>query len=174
MARSLTTLRLCLAGPHPADTLLARFNTALCDHNARGTFVTLLAGFIDARSGDLSYLNAGHHSSVVVASDGTVRVLPRPLGLVAGVLPDAPFEMAGTQLAAGEILVAFTDGVTEAADAEGRQFGEARVLEVLRDARPTSAQSAIDALLAAQTRFIGNAQRNDDVTLLAIRFKSGT
>lgn len=169
MARSLATLRLEVLSNQPYESLLDRFNQALCEHNAHSTFVTLFAGFLDTKRHELAYFCAGHHASLMVSPDGTVAALPRPNGLVAGALPEADYALAYYPMQVGDILVAFSDGVTEAQNATKEFFGEARVVAALAAARPRTAAAAMTAIRDALTRFTGDAPQFDDITVLALR-----
>ncbi|MGH8598157.1 MAG: PP2C family protein-serine/threonine phosphatase [Gammaproteobacteria bacterium] len=170
MARSLATLRLAVVSGQPHATLLARFNDAMCEHNAHSTFVTLFAGFLDTRHGALTYFSAGHHAALVVTNDGRVISLPRPNGMVAGAIEGAAYELAHYRLAVGEILVAFSDGVTEAQNTAEEFYGEARLSETLRAARPTTATAALCAVQESLATFTAGAAQFDDITLLAVRY----
>ncbi len=169
MARSLTTLRLGVASGQPYDSLLTRFNNAMCEHNPHSTFVTVFAGFIDTADGTLMYFDAGHHAALVISPMGEVTALPRPPGMVAGVLSDSPFLPARYRLKKGEVLFAYTDGVTEAQNAQGEFFGEERLMASLADARRDSATAFIDSVRDAIAAFVGARTPADDITLLAVR-----
>ncbi len=169
MARSLATLRLGVVNGQPHRTLIARFNDALCEHNEHSTFVTLFAGFLNIQNGELAYFSAGHPAALLISRDGAVTALPRPAGMVAGAFPGAVYEQAHYRLAAGDILVVFTDGVTEAQNHAGKFFGEERLLKVLVTARPRTAAEALQAIRDALAEFTADAPRFDDITILAIR-----
>lgn len=169
MARCLATLRLEALSRLPYETLLERINVALCEHNPRATFVTLFAGLIDIRRGELAYFCAGHHAAILVRPDGSAVPLPRPPGMVAGALPEADYSVAHHALQAGDLLIAYSDGVTEAENEKREQFGEERVLAALRAARPRTADEALAVLRAALAQFVGSAPPADDTTILALR-----
>jgi phosphoserine phosphatase RsbU/P len=169
MARSLATLRLGVVSGQPHSTLIARFNDALCEHNEHSTFVTLCAGFLNTQSGELAYFSAGHHAALLISPDGAITALPRPAGMVAGAFPGAVYEQAQCRLAVGDILVAFTDGVTEAQNHAGQFFGEERLLKALVAAHPTTAAAALQAIRNALAEFTADAPQFDDITILAIR-----
>lgn len=170
MARSLATLRLEVVSGRDEDGLLARFNDAMCEHNVHSTFVTVFAGFLDTRDGQLRYFNAGHHDSLVISPDGRVTPLPRPEGMVAGFMPGCPYELARYPLSPGDIVVAFTDGVTEAQNDAREFFGEARLREVLQVVRPRRAEDVLAAIRAALRGFTRDAPQFDDITVLALRY----
>lgn len=170
MARSLTTLRQEVTGDRAADSLMTRFNDAMCEHNAQSIFVTMFASFVDARSGELAYFNAGHDAGLVISPGGAIRALNRPQGPIAGVVAGVEFGMARDRLAPGDILFAYTDGVTEAHDGAKHLFGQERLLTTLRAARPTRAADALQAVNAAVAEFVGDAAQSDDITIVAVRY----
>ncbi len=170
MARSLTTLRQEVTGGRAPDTLMTRFNDAMCEHNAQSIFVTMFAGFLDTQSGELAYFNAGHDAGLVISPDGAIRALDRPQGPIAGVISGIEYGMARNRLAPGDILLAYTDGVTEAHDSAKCLFGEERLLDALRAARPTHAADALHAVHAAVEAFAGDAPQSDDITIIAVRY----
>ncbi len=170
MARSLATLRLGVVSGQSHDTLVARVNNALCEHNTHSTFVTLFAGFLDLRSGELAYFNAGHHAALLLSRTGGVTELPRPEGIVAGAFVGADYGTARYALQRGDMLIAFTDGVTEAQNPSGEFFGDARVRETLASARPSTADEAVTALRTALENFTVDAPQYDDITILAVRY----
>jgi sigma-B regulation protein RsbU (phosphoserine phosphatase) len=173
MARSLATLRLEVLSGRPYETLMPRFNEALCEHNAHSTFVTLFAGFVDIQRGQLTYFSAGHHASLLMSADGTVTALPRPEGLVAGAIAGADYALAHHPLQAGDMLIAFSDGVTEAQNLDKQFFGQTGVLAALSAARPPTARAALTAIQEAVRRFTGAAPQFDDITVLALRMIGG-
>ena len=169
MARCLATLRMEVLSGRSHDTLMSRFNCELCEHNARSTFVTLSAGVLDIPRRELTYFSAGHHAAMIVSPSGDVAALPPPGGVVAGALPEAPYSCARYTMRPGDILVMFSDGVTEAHNAAHEFFGETRIADALSAARPQTAAAARAAILEAITAFTGSAPQFDDITVLALR-----
>ena len=137
----------------------------------RGTdpmhFVTGFIGCLNPATGRLRYVNAGHPSPLV-AGPGGVRALAST-GLPFGILPDATYEVGEADLAPGELLAAFSDGITEAGCA-GRFFEETRLREVLAEvARAEPLAAARAALVRRVDEFLDGAPRSDDITLVLIR-----
>ena len=170
MARSLATLRLGVVSGRPHSTLIARFNDAMCEHNVHSTFVTLFAGFLDIRSGELAYFCAGHHAALLMTADGGITALRRPEGMVAGAFPGVFYEVAHRHLGVGDILFVYTDGVTEAQDQGAQFFGEERLVAALAVARPMTAAAALRVVQDALANFTAGAPQFDDITMLAVRF----
>ena len=168
MAVTRSLLRAAAAGGRsPAQTVADANRLAALDA-ADGMFVTLWYGVLRP-DGRVDYVNAGHNPPIVVRADGRVERLPRT-GILVGWDAGAPFEEAGVALAPDDLLVAFTDGVTEARDPGGREFGEGRLLEVVSANRDADAQTVLDAVRAALDAFVADAPAHDDCTLVVARF----
>jgi sigma-B regulation protein RsbU (phosphoserine phosphatase) len=134
-------------------------------HGSASMFATVFFGLLDPATGSLLYVNAGHESPFVVGG-GAVRARLAPTGPALGMLPELTFGEREETISKGELLLAFTDGVTEAKGGEGF-FGETRLLTVLAEphASAESLLSELDARLAAH---VGGVERSDDVTVLAV------
>jgi sigma-B regulation protein RsbU (phosphoserine phosphatase) len=146
--------------------LCDRINKVLCNNIASDKFVTLFYGELDAANGLLEYCNAGHLEPVVVRSDGEAEVL-RGGGLVLGVLPTAKYENASVDLSCGDRMVLFTDGISEAETVACEEFGEQRVMDLVRQNLQLTAEQLKSLLLQRVDEFCGS-QLRDDATLIVI------
>jgi phosphoserine phosphatase RsbU/P len=170
MARAMTLLRMeALRGAPPAE-ILSRVNEQLCENNDAGMFVTLFCGVLDVKSGAFDYSNAGHNPPLTGAANRDFARLAVPRGLVAGMIEGAVFKDAHSALAPGDVLLLYTDGVTEAMNPENELYGEERLLSLLDAARFRSAQSLVNAVRKDVVAFATGAAQSDDITLLAIRY----
>ncbi|MBL8056658.1 MAG: SpoIIE family protein phosphatase [Anaerolineales bacterium] len=149
--------------------VLERVNAHLLETNAEGLFVTVLYGLLNCRTGAFTYARAGHDTPRLVAPDGTPLELPFAVGEPLGILPAPALDEQTVQLPAGGLLLLYTDGVTEAWDAQSRPFGEGRLDAVLRDQAPAPAQAVCERVRQAVAAYRGPAPQADDVTLLAAR-----
>jgi sigma-B regulation protein RsbU (phosphoserine phosphatase) len=136
-------------------------------HRASSMFSSLFFGFLDPDNGTLSYVNAGHEAPIVFRADGAVEQLEVTGGVI-GLFRGAPMELAATRLERGDLLFAYTDGVNEAKDSDGRQFTEARLLAlpVTADTRADELLQSVDSRLA---EFRGSAEQSDDITMIALK-----
>lgn len=150
--------------------LLAKVNRELEDGNALAMFVTLFCAKLDFATGELWFSNAGHNPPLILRASGAVEWLEVPPGTVLGALPGSTFTTLRMVLAPGDALVAYTDGVTEALDPEGRMFTEARLEEALRGLAGAAPRQVVEALDASVRAFARGAVQSDDVTLLVVRF----
>jgi len=130
-------------------------------------FATVLCGRIDPRSGQCTLANAGHDSPLWLHSDGRVESIAVEAGPPLGFEVSQQFPLWHGRLEPGASLIAFTDGVTEAFDADNQAYGSERLLAALRPGY--SAQDNCRHLIAEVHEFAGAAAQSDDITVLAIR-----
>jgi sigma-B regulation protein RsbU (phosphoserine phosphatase) len=140
-----------------------------------GLFVTAFYGIIDPGSGMLAYCNAGHNPPLLISTrDGSAVRELRRTGIALGAVEDQAWQQSTVEIAPGDVLLLYTDGITEAQDPNGRFFGPDRLLGSLQASLHSSAaevpyaQSIQDALLAEIHAFVGNAPQFDDITLVVM------
>jgi sigma-B regulation protein RsbU (phosphoserine phosphatase) len=150
----------------PPDQLCWRLNSLLCRNMASDRFITFFYALLDGPSRSLWYANAGHNAPVVMHKDGSHDRLQEG-GIVLGVFPDQQFASGTVQLEAGDRVVLFTDGVTEAGNLGGEEFGDARLLNLLAEHRMAGAQGLQKTILDAAAEFCDN-NWHDDATLLVL------
>jgi len=169
MALSRTAIRTAALGiSSPAETL-RRANRILMEDSRSGMFVSVFYGLLDLESGLLTYARAGHNPPLWVrAADHSITPLAAP-GIVLGIVDNPEIAEESVQLAVGDILVAYTDGVTEAVDEENQEFGEERLKQVLANATDHSAGSLISLIDAAVRVFTGERPQFDDMTLIVAK-----
>jgi len=136
-------------------------------HGDSGMFATLFFGILDPQSGKLAYINGGHEPPLIVRS-GVVRETLYKTGSAVGVVMDCHFELRETQLDAGDIFFAFTDGVPDCSNPDSEFFGRERLLEILLRFDGT-APELVENIETALRQYIDGATQFDDITLLAIR-----
>ena len=172
MARSMTLLRMEALRDLPPREILSRVNDALCVDNDAGMFVTVFCGVLDTASGVFAYSNGGHNPPLCDAGDGGYAYMRPPRGLVLGVAAGAPFGAAELRLQPGNSVLLYTDGVTEAANADELMYSEERLLDCLRTlAQPASAGAIVAALRADVESFVAGAEPSDDITMLVLTFR---
>jgi sigma-B regulation protein RsbU (phosphoserine phosphatase) len=145
--------------------LCAKVNGLLCENIATGKFVTFLYGILDSQARTFQFCNAGHLYPILV-SGGSARALEQG-GAVLGVFPQWQYEDAAFALSAGDRLFLFTDGITEATGADGKEFEEAGIAAFAEANGALSARELNSRLLAQVTSFC-SAQFQDDATLMVI------
>jgi sigma-B regulation protein RsbU (phosphoserine phosphatase) len=135
-------------------------------HADANIFATVFIGVVDLKEGILTYINAGNEPPLVLRAGGSCEPLPTG-GPVVGIIPQAAFRVGEVALGKDDLLIAFTDGIPDALNAEGQAYGGDRL------ARALGGDRAPDALLQRVQQdlfgFIGQANQFDDITLLALR-----
>jgi sigma-B regulation protein RsbU (phosphoserine phosphatase) len=156
------------ADASPAS-VCGKLNTFMCGNVACGKFISFFYCIVDARDRSLFYENAGHCPAQLIRRSGETLSLSGE-GAVLGVLPDWNYRNNRLQLESGDHLILFTDGVTEAEDAYGTEFGEERVVRALQNAAGHSAEEVRRALMEAVTGYCsGNFRDDATVVVLAVQ-----
>lgn len=156
-----------LASPSLApEGLCARLNSLVCHNTGNDRFITFFYAQLDGPARLLRYTNAGHNAPIVLRRDGSHERLQEGGGVL-GVFPQQKFAAGVAQLAPGDRVIFFTDGVTEASDPAGEEYGEDRLLRVLLDNRAETARSLQEKILAAAGEF-SCGRWHDDATLLVL------
>jgi sigma-B regulation protein RsbU (phosphoserine phosphatase) len=148
------------------DLLCRRLNSLIYRNTASDRFITFFYAQLDGPARRLAYVNAGHNAPFVVRAAGSHERL-RDGGTVLGVVAFPDYELGTAQLSPGDRVVLFTDGVTEACNPVGEEFGEVRLLRLLEDHRTLSADELQAKILAAAGEFSGGRWQ-DDATLLVL------
>ncbi len=162
------------AGSHDSlvDTISA-VNRYLADNIPPNRFITLFYAELDPDSGAVSFLNAGHNPPLIVHSAGTVEQLASG-GLPLGIKRDADYREGRTQLQQGDVLVIYSDGVTEATSPSGEEFGATRLYEVVARNVDASAAGIRDRIESALTKFSQGTRAVDDITLVIVKRQAET
>ncbi len=160
-----------LASSHagvPPEQAMARLNRFFLERTEGEKYATIFYATLEA-SGILRYVNAGHCPPLLVRAAGGIENLAAS-GLPAGMLEEAEYEARDVTLRPGDMLVLYTDGLTEAEDADGIPFGEGGLLEVVRANAVGGCRALHAALEQAVTRFAQGTVQKDDMTLMVIEY----
>jgi sigma-B regulation protein RsbU (phosphoserine phosphatase) len=149
--------------------LMARVNASLIRRSIQNRFATVFYGAL-APDGRLVYCNAGHNPPVLLQRRGVTRL--ETGGLILGLFPQATYDEETLALEDGDLLVVFSDGVTEAFNAAGEEFGEPQMLACLEGHRGCEPAILLQKILSAVQTFAASAAQSDDVTALVLRYKS--
>jgi serine phosphatase RsbU (regulator of sigma subunit) len=169
MAMARSVLRREVAGGAPPGAVLDATNTAMFgDLVNAGLFITMFCACYDPATGRLAYANAGHNPPMLARATGDVLELDAD-GAAIGFLEQVDFEELTVDLAAGDCLLLYTDGVNEAQDPAGEQFGEERLSETVSALAPAGADAVVDGIVEALNDFTGGGHQGDDITLVALR-----
>ncbi len=154
------------AGLHGTE-LLAKLNSYLCTTIPSNSLITLFYGELDTWTGDLRFINAGHNAPFLLRQKGASERL-HSTSVVLGVVKDCPFKSGQARLDAGDRLLVFTDGVSEAFNAHLEEYGETRLAEFLRDHLDLRQDQLIEGLIAEVLNFCGSVKPSDDMTLMLV------
>ena len=168
MMSSRTLLKGAAIGSVDPGEAIREVNELLYDENESLMFVTVLYSIYDPASGILTYSNGGHDAPMLVRSDGTTTLLPLTGGVALGIAPDQKFLSRTVQLEPGDTVVFYTDGVTEAMNGDGEQFGLRRMSDVFAASPPRNSEQAAQAMFDAVKAFVGDTPQSDDITCLAL------
>jgi serine phosphatase RsbU (regulator of sigma subunit) len=138
-------------------------------HGHTSMFSTVFIGIISLRDGRLTYINCGNEPALLVGSEGTVREL-WPTGPIVGVIPNAEFSAKEVVIGENDILLAYTDGVTDALNSSERAFGRGRLVDLLKG-EGLPCEDLLKNIAGQLQEFIGEADQFDDITALAIKKK---
>ena len=150
-----------------ASRIVHSMNKQASRGNDAGMFVTLFVGVLDLSTGMLRYCNAGHEHPLVVTGK-SVRTLNAKSSLPIGAMEETRYVEQETQLAPGDMVMLFTDGLTEAMNSENSLFGRERVAQVISGETP---QQLLDNMSQSVAGFVRGAEQSDDLTMLAIRYR---
>ena len=151
--------------------ILNRTNEALSTNNQVQMFVTVWLGMLEISTGKLTTANAGHEYPILKRADGSFALVKDIHGFVIGGDPDSEYKEYEIQMHAGDKLYVYTDGVTEATDAEGEMFGTERLLDALNQKGEESPEDIINQVRSSVKGFVKDAEQFDDLTMLCIEYK---
>jgi serine phosphatase RsbU (regulator of sigma subunit) len=169
MAQTASLLRLGSEHSDNPSQLLRNVNHYLLKRNAPGMFVTLIYGILDCRTGELSYTRAGHPPPVVLNAQGEVIKIPMLAGQPLGLFDSAALDVQEVVLPPGGLILLYSDGLSEAADPQGQEFGVGRIVQVLSDQRLESASQICHLLWEAMTAHSGEMHHQDDFVTVVVK-----
>jgi serine phosphatase RsbU (regulator of sigma subunit) len=161
-------LRVLVEDTENPATLVMRLNKITCSNCPSNRFITFFFSVLDPATGHLSFANAGHNPPILVRTSGEVEMLDGG-GPVLGVLAIAPYSEQQARLGPGDLLVVYSDGVTEAANIAEEEYGEERLIEVLKRRRTDSSDTIVNAVMESVNQFTSGAPQADDITLVVAK-----
>jgi sigma-B regulation protein RsbU (phosphoserine phosphatase) len=158
----------------PPDKLVSRINDVIYKNTDTEKYITFFFGKIDLQTLEMKYVNAGHNPPFLVHADGSSEELSEG-GIILGMMPDVHFKIGLCRFKPGDILMLYTDGVTETMTIDEEEYEEHRLLGFLQSRKPDESPARINqALIADLKSFAGKAPQIDDITLLTLRIKNGS
>ena len=158
--------------PEDLGVVMSRLNRLTATNCPSNRFITFFMCLLDGSTGELILSNAGHNPPLLLRANGDVEWLEEG-GCVLGILPMAKYEAARRQMDLGDVLVVFSDGVTDAMNPEGDEFGEARLAAVVHEHRTQSSGEMVQAVNRAIAEWASGSPLPDDLTLLVARRCAG-
>jgi phosphoserine phosphatase RsbU/P len=169
MANVQATLRALVSLELPLPELTKRMNNLIYNSTSTDRFITFFWGILDTQKNTFTTINAGHNPPYLVSNDGIFSRFEKG-GIILGVLPTSiEYEEEITEIHPGDLIVLFTDGVSEAMNAEGREFGEERIERTLRNTHTESVEKILFQLQTSVREYILGAPQSDDITLLLLK-----
>jgi serine phosphatase RsbU (regulator of sigma subunit) len=166
MASLQASLRTLSAGSDPLGTRLVAVNRLLLEASEPSRYATLFVGEYDDASRRLQYVNCGHNPPLVVRASGALERL-QPTAMVVGLVEEWSCTLEEVALDPGDVLVVYSDGISEALDEREREFGDARLAEAVAACRERSVPEILDAVYAAVRRFSSGEQADDQTLVIA-------
>lgn len=169
MADSRSIVRASVSIPTEPANAITSANRLISADSANGMFVSLFYGKLDIESGNLTYVNAGHNPPYFYQAETDTFSEFERTGLALGIESEAEFEERTVQLKQGDFLLLYTDGVTEATNAEQDLYGKDRLNKLLNHHRKSSANKIKAAIEGTITEFIGDISPSDDITMMIVK-----
>ena len=168
MMSSRTVLKGAAIGMTNPGGVLREVNDFLCADNEAMMFVTVFYAVYDPATGELTYANGGHNLPVIIHADGASTVTPGTSGIALGIMPGAEYQEHTITLDPGDTVIFYTDGVTEAVNETGDEFGMERLAAIFADGTRLDCGSATRAVFDEVADFAGEAPQFDDITCLVL------
>jgi sigma-B regulation protein RsbU (phosphoserine phosphatase) len=162
------TLHAMMTAEIPFEQIVFRINNFIHQNTTLDKFITAFFAIFDREKATITSINAGHNPPYIFHSDGTFETFSEG-GLLMGMFPNAPYKSESKQLRDGDVVVLYTDGVSEAMSAASEEFGEKRLEEIIRAGLNTSAAGMIEAISNAVKKHTEGAPQSDDITLVVLR-----
>jgi serine phosphatase RsbU (regulator of sigma subunit) len=155
--------------PAAVNELVAQLNRAVCRNAADDKFITFFYGEIDLPSGLLRFCNAGHNPPLLIRADGGEVERLSGGGMILGFDPEVQYTTSETGLGPGDLIVGYSDGVTESVNTGAEEFGEQRLIDTAKSCGGISVEEIRGRIDGAVERFVGEADMFDDYTLVLVR-----
>lgn len=153
------------------DDVFTAANNELCSENDAGMFVTAWQGSVDLASGQLYFANAGHNLPAIKRQGGKFEYLKQKVNLVLAGMEDIPYGLNENEIHPGDIIFLYTDGVTEATNAENELYGDDRLIEALNAKDFEDTREICDFIMEDVNAFVKDAPQFDDITMVCLKYK---
>jgi sigma-B regulation protein RsbU (phosphoserine phosphatase) len=171
MAAAKTLMKGTASREMAPSEILSKVNRELCRENDSLMFVSVFCGILNFRTGEVRYSNAGHNPPLVLRPGRPPEWLPLPEGFFLGTMEDSVYETRQILLAPDDMLLLYTDGVTEAMNGDKLFYEERRLTRVTEDHGHESPEELVGQILRSVREFAGSEPQSDDITMLALSFR---
>lgn len=152
----------------PPEEVCAKLSRMVYRRTPKDRYATLFLAMLNPASGALQYANAGHNPAILIREDGASEIFGGT-GLPVGIMPNTDYERGSAELGPGDLLAIYTDGLTEATDLEGREYGPDRLTDLLTQKRHRPLAEIADTIQDDLEQFVNGVPFNDDRTLVLLR-----
>ena len=172
MSNLQASLQSLITEGYSLDKLVGRINNVIYQNTDPEKYITFFYGKLDKNTLSMDYVNAGHNPPYLLHKDGTIEELIKG-GIILGMMPDMPYEIGSCQLSKGDMLMLFTDGVTETMTLDDVEYEESRLIDFLKKTGLTKNPEEINNdLIIELEQFSAGAPQNDDITILTLQVVS--
>jgi len=170
MMTSKTMLKSYAESGMSVEEVFIQANEKLCENNEAGMFVTAWMGFLNTKTGKLTFANAGHNYPLIRHADGSFEYLKSRPGLVLAGMEGIRYRKNELQLNSGDVIYLYTDGVTEATDLQNQLYGEERLLNLMNRSLNSDTEKICEEVKRDVDIFVGEAPQFDDITMLCLKY----
>jgi len=170
MAVSKTLIKSRAADDSSPSSILTHVNNELSAENDTAMFVTVFLGILNVKTGEMVYTNAGHNPPYIKRADGTLQKLDAFHGPVIGAMPELTYKQDADKLGKNDIVLLYTDGVTEALDEEDQLYSDPKLVDLLLENEYKNPKDMVEVVARDVKIFQGKAEQADDITILAIQY----
>ncbi|MEE9170476.1 MAG: GAF domain-containing SpoIIE family protein phosphatase [bacterium] len=168
MANIQASLRTLVLDYHETVETVSHINSIIYQNTTLDKFITFFYCILDTDKRSIIYTNAGHNPPYLLHADGSIETLEEG-GLILGMMPDVPYQSATRELAPGDVLFMFTDGITEAMNDKDEEYGEERLEPLLKNMVQNPLTEIMDGVESSIMDFVGDMPQTDDMTMLAMK-----
>ncbi len=163
-------LRALVGGDLGLAAIISRLNRLIYDNTDLEKYITFFYGILNTKTHTFTFCNAGHNPPYLINAKGSIQEL-KTGGIVLGMMQDAAYETETIELHKEDTIVMYTDGITEAMNAQEDEFGELRLQEIIKENKKESAEHIIEVISSDVKNYTGNTLQSDDITMVVVKFK---
>jgi phosphoserine phosphatase RsbU/P len=152
----------------PCKDCIAFTNNLMYRSTDSNKFATLFYGILHSNKNKITFCNAGHNAPILITKDGEIKRL-QDGGIIVGIMPDATYEDITIDFLSGDVLVVYSDGISEAMDSNEEEFGEERLINLVKENRNQAAAELIDTIIKVVNKHAGSEEQMDDMTLVVLK-----